>query len=522
MVARVDDLISDIFQDRVKRIEYLLEIEDKQKNLIPMKLKRIQASVIADMTGRDIIVKPSQVGFSSAIIGDWLLDTIINPGTVSVIISHEEFITQRLLLKAQAYYDHLVQKIPSIPEMYHKSSNLKTFPSIHSSFYIGSARSAVFGRGETIHNLFCDEYAFWEEDAIERIMGPASQRVPITGKIVVGSTPNGEGNAFHELYIAAKEGIEIGRSVYMSHFYPWFLHEEYTLTSDSKYVLPGDNTIMLDLTDEEALLVDRSGLTHDQIRWRRRKIAEFESLRRSGESRILFQQEYPEDDISCFLTSGDMAYDGDILNNMAKKCYKTNNIHETGAKIWYEPDKDKKYILSCDVGVAKQSETVIVVITIDKDNDGRETIRHCASLSGLIMPNAAAKLSKQLGNYYNHALITWDAASQGIAFGDEINSYGNIYYREDLQTGHVGRVPGWLTTPRTKMYMFDQITRMLPVTITHDLNLISQLKNMRIINDKLLSVGLDDFHDSFGIALSCRGSVPVTRGYAGSAGWKSF
>jgi hypothetical protein len=521
-MVTTNTLIEDIFKDRIKRIEYLLEIEDKQKNLVPMKLKYIQKQALLEMTGRDIIVKPSQVGFSSAVIGDWLLDTIINPGTVSVIISHEEFITQRLLLKAQAYYDHLQSRISSVPEMYHKSSNLKTFPSIHSSFYIGSARSAVFGRGETIHNLFCDEYAFWEEDAIERIMGPASQRVPITGRIVVGSTPNGEGNAFHELYIAAKEGIDIGKSVYTAHFYPWFLHEEYTLAPDSEFVLPGDNTVMLDLTDEEAMLVDNYGLTHDQIRWRRRKVAEFESLRHSGESRILFSQEYPEDDVSCFLTSGEMAYDSDLLNSMAKKCYTTKNIHETGAKIWYPPEPNLRYVVACDVGVAKQSETVITIIHVEHDKDGREHIKHCASLSGLIMPNAAAKLAKKLGWYYNRALITWDAASQGIAFGDEVNDYGHIYYREDLQSGRTGRVPGWLTTPRTKLYMYDQITRMLPYTTTHDINLISQLKNMRMIDDKLVSVGLDDFHDSFGIALSCRGSIPTTRGFSGTAGWSKF
>jgi hypothetical protein len=520
-MQNASSLIADIFQDRVKRIEYLLEIEDKQKNLVPMKLQRIQRDALVEMTGRDITVKPSQVGFSSAIIGDWMLDTIINPGTVSVIISHEEFITQRLLLKAQAYYDHLKDKIPTVPEMYHKSSNLKTFPTIHSSFYIGSARSAVFGRGETIHNLFCDEYAFWEEDAIERIMGPASQRVPITGRIVVGSTPNGEGNAFHELYISAKEGIEIGKSVYTAHFYPWFIHEEYTIPYTSPYCLPGDNTPELDLTNDEAFLVDKYGLTHDQIRWRRRKVAEFESLRRNGGSRILFQQEYPEDDVSCFLTAGDMAYDADLLNNMASKCYKTDNIHETGAKLWYPPEPGHKYILACDVGVAKRSETVITVGTIETI-DGKEYAKHCASLSGLIMPSQAAKLAKRLGNFYNHCLITWDAASQGLAFGDEIMDYGNIYYRQDIQTGIQGRVPGWLTTPRTKMFMYDQITRMLPNTITHDINLISQLKNMRMINDKLLSVGLDDFHDSWGILLACRGSIPTTRGFAGSAGWKKF
>jgi hypothetical protein len=521
MSTDTDTLLAGILTDRVKRIETLLDIEDKQQNLIPFKLNPIQRRMISDMTGRDVMVKPSQIGASSAIIGDLMLDTITRPGTVSVIVSHEEFITQRLLVKAQTYYDHLKEKIPSIPSMHHKSSNLKTFPDIHSSFYVGSARAYVFGRGETIHNLLCDEYAFWDEDAIERIMAAISQRVPVTGRIIVLSTPNGEGNSFHEIYMNAKEGAAIGKSVYTPHFYAWYEHDEYMLSKDSPYCLPGDNVENLEYTDEEQLLITHRGLTPDQIRWRRRKIVEFESLRRSGTSRVLFQQEYPEDDVSCFLTAGDMAYNAEILNGLAKGCSKPEYMWK-GAKIWYPPMPNNRYVISTDVGVAKHSETVITVWHC-YTKDGKEWFKHCASLSGLIMPGPAAELALDLGLYYNKGLITWDAASQGIAFGDVVYSkYGNIYYREDLQSGARGRVPGWLTSPRTKLYMYDQLCRALPNMITHDINLVSQMKNMRVINEKLVSVGLDDFHDSAGIAICCRGSVPVTVGFAGTSGWKRF
>ena len=514
-------VLEDILSDRVKRIETLLDIEDKSQNLIPFKLTRLQNRMITDMTGRDVIVKPSQMGASSVIIADLLLDTITRPGTVSVIVSHEEFITQRLLLKAQHYYDRLKEKIPTIPEMHHKSSNLKSFPDIHSSFYIGSSRAYVFGRGETIHNLLCDEYAFWDEDAIERIMAAISQRVPVTGRIIVLSTPNGEGNSFHEIYVNAKEGHVIGKSVFTPHFYAWYEHEEYTIPFDSPYALPGDNTPELDLTDEERLLVNLHGLTHDQIRWRRRKIVEFESLRRSGSSRILFTQEYPEDDVSCFLTAGDMAYNGDILNEMAKNCYKAPHQYNQ-AKIWYQPEPNKKYIISADVGVAKHSETVITVWHFET-KDNKEIATHCATISGLIMPNKAAEMAIDLAIYYNGGLITWDAASQGIAFGDVVYSkYGNIYYREDLQSGLKSRTPGWLTSPRTKLYMYDQMSRILPNMITHDSNLVSQIRNMRVVNERLEAVGLDDFHDSAAIAICCRGSIPVTVGFAGESGWTKW
>ena len=38
-------------------------------------------------------------------------------------------------------------------------------------------------------------------------------------------------------------------------------------------------------------------------------VKEKESLRRDGNMVLLFQQEFPEDDVSCFLASGDMRFD---------------------------------------------------------------------------------------------------------------------------------------------------------------------------------------------------------------------
>jgi len=515
--STVEKTFAEILQDPIKRIELLLDIEDKQKNLVPLIPNKIQHRILAERTGRDVWVKPSQIGASSILIADYLLDTITIPGTVSVIISHEEFITQRLLRKAQTYYDHLHAKIPTIPELHHKSSNLKTFDSIGSSFYIGSSRSYVFGRGETIHNLLADEYAFWDPDSIERIMAPASQRVPITGKIGILSTPNGEDNAFHEVYKSAVEGFDIGKSIYKAHFFAWFEHDEYTISADSPFCLPADRPSPLDLTDEERLLLNIHSLTEDQIRWRRRKIVEFESLRRSGESRVLFSQEYPEDDVSCFLSVGDMAYDSDLLNEMAKRCYKAPE-HRELAHIWYRPEPNLRYIVCADVGVGKFSETVITVWNF-ADKDGKLVCKHCASISGLIMPAPAAVMAKSIAKYYNQALVTWDAASQGLAFGHEMRDYGNVYFREDVVSGRRSRVEGWLTTPTTKKFMHSEMSKALPNLITHDINIVSQLKNMRFDGDKLVSVGLDDFHDSAAIAICCRTSIPITRGYAGESGW---
>lgn len=508
-----------ILKDKVARIELLLEIVDKNRNIVPLVPNPIQRDVLTNETGRDVYVKPGQVGFTSIVMADYLLDTLTVPGTISVVISHEEFITQRHLVKVQSFYDRLLRRVPSIPKMHHKSAFEKTFPEVDGTFYIGSARAYVFGRGELINNLLCDEYAFWEPDSISRIMVPILKRVPPSMRIKVGSTPNGsEGNSFYELYMAAKEGLDIGESVFTPHFYPWWLHPEYSISYDCPYALPRDRVPVLDLTADERKLVESYGLTHDQIRWRRYSIAELLSLDRSGEKAKMFQQEFPENDVDCFLAAGDMAYDVEMVNYLCKKCYPAPRIIEDGVRQWFPPEADEAYIVSIDVGIAKASETVISVWRFWEEN-GIEKCKHYATKGGLILPDEAARIAKNLARHYNRALVTWDAASQGEAVAVSMKDYGNVYYRTDIISGKQRMVPGWLTTPKSKLYMHNQVRMMLPQLECYDLDIMGQLRNMRFDGDKLFAVGMDDYHDSMGIAIVCRGSIPVTVGFAGESGW---
>jgi len=502
--------IAELFTDRISLIESLITIENKARDTVPLILNPIQRDVILTETGRDVFVKPAQVGFSTIKIIDYLIDCLTIKGTVAVIISHEAFITQRLLRKAQAAYDALRERIPAIPEMYHKSSFEKTFPGMNSSFYIGSAQSYVFGRGETIHDLLIDEYAFWEQDAARRILTPAIQRVPLEGRIAIGSTANGEGNDFFEVYKEAKEGKKLGRSIFTPHFYPWFAHPEYTMPYDSPFALPADRTPKLDLIAEERDLVRLHNLTHDQIRWRRYKIVEMNSLRRSGELGLLFNQEYPEDDVSCFLAAGDMAYDPMQVNKLAEGCYPAPDSY-MGMKVWHKPEEDARYLIAVDPGLGKVSETVASVWHFTD-----EKFTHCATWGGLYAPEATAMKLKEIGRYYNNAKIAPEANSHGLAVIALLKDYPNKYLRRDFISGRVGKEIGWLTTPRTKPYMITEVARNLDKVDLHDIDIVSQMRNIRQDGDRFVSVGADDYHDSFAIAMVTREGIQGTYGYMGS------
>lgn len=511
------ELVRKLRSDKKFFIENVLQIENKQLQRVPFILKPIQQDMLATMTGRDIYLKPAQVGSTSLHMACFFHDCITRPGVNSVIIAHEEFITQRLLRKVHFW----VETTPNeFPQPKHQSSYELTWPELHSSFYIGSARAYIFGRGEPIHNLLASEYAFWPDTG--HIMTAALQRVPPEGNIIIESTPNGEDNDFADLYKTSKEMKLIGKSRFTSHFYPWWLEPDYKLPHDSPYALECDRYQGLDLTPDEERLIREYGLTEDHIRWKRMKVNELELLRRNGELAKLFNQEFPEDDISCFLSAADMFYENELLLEKEKECTKPLFIGPDGVKIWVKPEEGKRYIIGIDPGLGKQTRTALTVwnFHIEKNGHEVEVGEHCATLAGMIPPERTAQLAINLGNLYNKALLAPEANSHGLAVISELKKYPNLYKRKDFISGRTSLEIGWLTTSKTKDYMLKEVSKMLPHLHIHDKDITSEMRNVRLAGDKVVTVGLDDLHMSTAIAVVCRESRPMLRGYMGSAGWR--
>jgi hypothetical protein len=83
-----------------------------------------------------------------------------------------------------------------------------------------------------------------------------------------------------------------GGGIWKLHFYEWWWDDNYRIITDD----------VITYTDEESALVAKHSLDQSQIKWRRMKVRELGRL---------FIQEYPEDVLSCFLTSGN-SYFGDL------------------------------------------------------------------------------------------------------------------------------------------------------------------------------------------------------------------
>jgi len=487
-----------LISDDKRFTENLIQIADKNRRPVQFRLNNVQKDLHKTCTGRDIILKSAQVGVTSFIMARFLKSCITVPNTTSVVIAHEEFITQRLLAKAKFFEASIPPELK--PEMTHGSAYELKWAEINSTFYIGSARSFVFGRGERIDNALLSEYAFWSDP--EKILVPLGERVPLGGNIVIESTPNGEGNSFCELWLSALR--DAGKTIYTPHFYPWWCEQGYRIPAGSVEALVGDRVSPLKLTDEEEELSHKHNLTEEQIRWRRRKLSELKSL---------FFQEYPEDPVGCFLIQSESVFNPDTINEKMKQCYGAADSY-LGTSVWHPPVQNEVYIIGADSSFGQHDLAAATVW--DYHN------RLCASYARLCPPQEFAVLLRELGQYYNNACLVVEANSSGLVVLQNLMTYPNLWFQRDLVTGKLQTKPGWYTSKTSKVYLVQKFQQLLPTLLIQDIELVRQLRSLRFVGYDLVSVGQDDLLMSAMIALTCRDMIParVNRGLVGTVGWR--
>lgn len=502
--------IQELLSNREKYFATLLRIENKERQDVSFIPNRVQRQFMGQRTGRDIVLKARQLGFTSVIMADYLVDCVTRPGTVSVVVSHEDHNTQRLFQKARKFYDSIPDTLK--PRLGHGSATEMTWPSIGSTFYIGTARAQVFGRGDTIHNFLGSEISRWPDP--DKIMTAVRESVPMVGgSIVLESTPNGEGNYFH---IACEQALK-GEGTFKLHFYPWWENDEYQLAADHELTLEQDRGVLV-LDDEEQDLVNRHQLTDNQIRWRRWKIADMAQGTSLEEAKRKFQEEYPEDEQKCFLTTGERRlYPYEVLDALMLRCGPAVRMTEDGLEIWREPEPMRQYIVSADPTGGQVDDAAAVVWDVTNSDEPK----FCATLVGLYDPLTLAGKLVRIASLYNQAMLAIERNGPGLAVLTVLRDYPNIYHRHDTTTGREGSVPGWITTNPNKNVMAVEFGRQMRQAEIYDRRILMQARGMRRDGHIIYSYGKDDLFMAAAIGLAVRDTAPMqTVGVTHTYGWK--
>ncbi len=452
-------------------IETNLWIRNKDRRQILLEFNEIQERYWQEESDYGIILKYRQGGISTLKLAEYFEDTVHHPNTVTVIVAHDLESTKKLFRIVKLYYDRLPDeekarlcKRPGKPQVSNTRELL--FDRINSTIVVGTAGNRHFGSSLTINNLHCSEVAKWPHPA--ETMTSLLQAVPLGGRATVESTAKGVGGYFHHEYALAKNG----KSRFKRHFYEWWIHSEYKLPLD-----PGET---LAYTAEEQALADKHGLSPEQIKWRRDTISkQADTDGYTKEDR--FKQEYPEDDVSCFLTTGRPVFHmpavlkgqevwarpplavGRIIKVSQEDGSQQITFEENPRgylKLWEYPEPYTAYLIPADVaeGLVHGDFSYAPVLR-------RRDRVQVAAWHGHIDADLFGEELVLLGTWYNNALIAPEDNNHGLTTITAIRKklYPYLYRRQSINrvTQKLEEKLGWKTTTVTKPLMIDALAALI-------------------------------------------------------------
>lgn len=544
--------ISRVKADRPFYFENALHIKTKDNKVIPFKLNKPQRKVQAVIDElkaqgkpvRLIILKARQEGMSTLTEGNIFHATSTQPFVNSMIVAHDTDSAYEIFSMSRLFYDMLPQEIKPMTRYSNRKElvfqnpddkEINQYPGLRSKILVDTAANARIGRAFTIHNFHGSEVAFWDKP--EEVMLGVSQAVPDTDNtmIVLESTANGLGGYFYDVYMAAKEG----KSDYIPIFLAWFEMEEYKRPvgkgdwNEEEYKSFEDS-----LEPDEIELKSKYKLTHEQINWRRWAIRNKCGTGSIDDRKDRFRQEYPSNDVECFLVSGKTVFNVKIVKDYhlpkAEEGYSgylklrgsTNPVFEENpagdVTIWQPPVLNRPYIIGADVSEGLEHGDASTAQVYD-----RLTNQFVAEYWGHADPDLFAKQLFMLGYFYNKAWLAVEANNHGISTllvlknGSRLNQtrpYPFLYYKEVLDERSKRRTKklGWRTDKQSKPLMIDnfvELVRECDIFIPNK-ELLREI--MTFVRDEKGKMGAipgthDDRVIAAGIALFCHQETPIIR-----------
>lgn len=219
---------------------------------------------------RALILKGRQQGISTYVGARYYHKTTTRFGQEAFIVAHEQRATDNLYKMVRRYHDHN----PMPPSTGATNAKELIFDKLGGGYKLATAGTKDVGRSATAQLLHGSEYGFWA-NAQSHMAGIGNTIGDIPGtEVILESTGNGLGNAFHLMW----QDAEAGKTDFIAIFVPWYWQDEYRAP-----VRPD-----LQLSIEDVAYQMAYGLDREQMQWRATKIAGY------GEGFAwLFDQEYP-------------------------------------------------------------------------------------------------------------------------------------------------------------------------------------------------------------------------------------
>ena len=436
--------------------------EDRASKNLPCKMLVLKPRKAGASTGAQAICyhhNRKHAGIRGAIMGD------IEKTSITMMRMYRTFAEKDTFDWEQGKLDPNLLKAGSI-----------TLPN-GTSYGMETAGSSNAGRGDTVQVANATEVAHFpktdtSDPALAFLNSWSDQYAQSLG--IFDSTPNGPTGLFYNLWTKKDNG-------WIKIFLPWFEEGEY----QTPFAHPQEREEFgAKLEDHEREEIARYSVTLEQLKWRRNII----ETKCEGDP-DKFKQEYPSNDIECFLRSSNLRFRSVVIDQVIKSC-RPPSIRgeltmlddqqvafqpdpETGSvRIWDEPKVGLRYLVSMDTCTGEDQQVAGPDADPDYHSIGVIRAAYTSPTGEKFAPklvahhysrldtDLAALIAACMSIYYGRCMVIPEVNNCGLTVVKRLEEWGiPVYQRVTTNTtaGTRDKFSGWRTDGVTRKSIIDDL-----------------------------------------------------------------
>lgn len=401
----------------------------------------------------DIGLKSRKTGFTTDVQTETYAKSATRAHHKAMFLSFEEQASKDTAIILQTAHD----LNPVASKLSTNNLSGLTWEKTQSSISIRTAGAKVLGRGLNLNLLHMTEVSHFYKSVSDapNFMAGVLEAVARGGRVVLESTPNGEDAIFYQTWIQGKNG-ELWNPIFLG------------VQTDSTVDWPEDHPEALmstknetfDLSPYEIGLVENFHCTRGHIRFLRYQKQKMNSRSPTvpqadylvGDEKLLLQ-EFPVDDISCFLSSAETVFEQAAVQQHRARAKAPLWVEMDGKlRVWERPIAGRPYVIFVDTSEGRPNSDWQATAVLDP-----EKMKYVATLRMKCEWADLAKAVFDLATEYNEALLMVERNSGGttlLYILDSQMNYPNLYYHDE--SGFTKQMMlGWRTDKETKPIMVE-------------------------------------------------------------------
>lgn len=477
---KIKDCLNRFKKDPVFAFSKVINIVNKQGKEVNLKPNRTQIKYLKNKGRLNFVIKARRMGFTTIEQASCVLSTRLNKNWHGLILNKDKTDNPDMFSKIK----YMCDKLPTLMQgdRERDTGTSVRWEDTRSSLTIDTAGQSILqasrkGRGSNDLNfLHGTECGYWAPGTLSSIIQGAGNTMTPDGVMTFESTSSGAHNEFSRFCMEIYQKGEltddncwrIGDKVL--HFFSWLDQDEYRLPIDNNF---NENY------DEEELRLIGLGADNEQLAWRRWKMNQNSDIEGVGRytKEQKFRLEYPATFMDSMEAGGGLYFDLKVLEPL-KSYYKATeappvqiglmfNEHKkpvicapttiNSFDIWQPPADNwtNRYILFVDVATGTDTSDFDVGYVLDMVSG-----YVVASYYGRLGADVSCQKAILLANYYNNALIGWDATGVGQGFTANImaSGYKNLFTTCNVDKKQLDVTDyGIMWTSSTKMFSLESL-----------------------------------------------------------------